>query len=102
MSSCSLFVFVSAFSLHSHFVYPCKCEQNVEAKIIGNDVVIHHHSYSLFIMNQMILTIFAIHIACDSFNLTSFSVISDPSGFKTIEWDDEGEYAGGVHWIELW
>ena len=40
---------------------------------------------SLFIVKQMILPIFATHIACDSFNLTSFSVISDPSGFETID-----------------
>ena len=51
---------------------------------------------SLFIVKQiMILPIFITHISSELFNLTSFSVISDPSGYETIEWDDEGEYAGG-------
>ena len=48
------------------------------------------------------LSVFCALVSCDTFNLTSFSVISDPSGFKTIKWDGDGEYAGGVHWIELW
>ena len=54
--------------------------------------------------NQMLcLPIFASLVSSEVFNLTSFSVISDPSGYETIVWDDEGEYAGGgVHWIELW
>ena len=50
---------------------------------------------SLFIVKQMILPIFITHISSELFNLTSFSVISDPSEFKMIEWNDEGEYAGG-------
>ena len=61
------------------------------------------HNPPTFIMDQMILPIFASHVSSDPFNLTSFSVISDPSGYETIEWDDEGGYAGGgVHWTELW
>ena len=46
-------------------------------------------------MNQMILSIFIAHIVSESFNFTSFSVISDSFGYETIEWDGDGEYAGG-------
>ena len=44
----------------------------------------------------MFLLFLPAHITSESFNLTSFSVLSDPSGLETIEWDDEGEYAGGI------
>ena len=43
------------------------------------------------------LLLFASHVSCDPFNLTSFAVLSDAGGdsFEMIEWNDEGEYAGG-------
>ena len=41
------------------------------------------------------LSVLCAHVSSDPFNLTSFSVISDPNEFETIEWDDEGEYEGG-------
>ena len=84
-------------SSHSPLFLPhcfrANMDENVEAKTKRGDE--SPLIDSLFIVKQMILPIFAAHIACDSFNLTSFSVISDPSGFETIEWNDEGEYAGG-------
>ena len=45
--------------------------------------------------------LFASQIASESFNLTSFAVLSDAGGesFEMIEWDDAG--GGGVHWTEL-
>ena len=74
-----------------------KSNGNVETKIIPPMMEETHlpHSDSPFIMKQMFLPIFTAHIASEVFNFTSFSVISDPNGYETIEWDDEGEYAGG-------
>lgn len=55
---------------------------------------------SLIIVKQIMFSLFAPHIASDVFNLTSFSVVSDPLGCETIEWnmDDEdvGEYIDKV------
>ena len=45
---------------------------------------------SPFIVKQIMLSLFAPHIASEVFNLTSFSVISDPFRYETIEWDDAG------------
>ena len=77
------------FCLHVSF----RMDGNAETKIRDES---SPHTASPFIDKQtMLLLVFASHVSCDPFNLTSFASISDPSGFETIEWNDEGEYAGG-------
>ena len=72
-------VFVSAFSLRSsNAVASIHLHENAETKTKRGES--SPRSDSSFIMNQMLLPIFASHIACESFNLTSFTVLSDAGG----------------------